>query len=149
MNTLCNETLRLVVNAVTDASIPTLRECSKEFKSLTSDRYISIQSKRLLQITQELDKKNSDMMTAGLAIYRASDIIDDELPHIHSDNDLDAARDLCKYVIDLLDQYPFPDFKWDINNYSAALRHYDEHKGQGWHHKYHHIDDWFLEHCNW
>lgn len=50
MNTLCNETLRLVVNAVTDASIPTLRGCSKEFKSLTSDRYISVQSKELQKL---------------------------------------------------------------------------------------------------
>ena len=149
MNTLCNETLRLVVNAVTDGSIPTLRGCSKEFKSLTSDRYIAVQSKRLLQITRELDKKNSDILTAGLALYRASNIIDDELLHIHPDNDFDAARDLCKYAIDLLDDDPLPDFKWDINNYSAALRHYDEHKGVVYHDKYHHIDDWFLEHCNW
>lgn len=44
MNTLCNETLRLVVKAVTSDSIPTLHGCSKEFKSLTSDRYISVQS---------------------------------------------------------------------------------------------------------
>ena len=149
MNTLCNETLRLVVNAVTDGSISTLRECSKEFKSLTSDRYISIQSKRLLQITQELDKKNSDMVKASLSIYRAIDIIDDELPHIHPDNEFDAARDLCKYAIDLLDDDPLPDFKWDINNYSAALRHYDEHKGVAAYHKYFDIDEWFLEHCNW
>jgi hypothetical protein len=55
MNTLCNEILRTLVNKCCDSSIPTLRVCSKEFKSLTSDRYISIQSKELQSILASKD----------------------------------------------------------------------------------------------
>jgi len=100
----------------------------------------------------ELEKKKSYISTTRLALDRARDILEDEIAHIHPDNYFDSARDLCKYALDLLQDDPevLQEFEWDINNYSAALRHYDDHKDiNDFTYKYHHIDDWFSQYCNW
>ena len=150
MNTLCNETLSIVVNIVTDDSIPILRGCNKEFKSLTSDRYISVQSKHLLQITEEL-KKNRDSLFEGMEISdKIKSIVQRNIEQpVSSLPDMLSVIDMCQYVSDVMEEARHTldeDFKWDVSNYPNALRYYDDHKYEGydpW------IPDLFEEHCNW
>ncbi len=107
MNTLCNETLRLVVNAVTDVSIPTLRGCSKEFKSLTSDRYISVQSKELQRIQASKDYRLNAIKDV-FTIARANCSWWSGLPEV-SDVDHDVyeyeqeGRQRAQYLYDYID----------------------------------------------
>jgi len=108
MNTLCNETLRLVVNAVTDGSIPTLRGCSKEFKSLTSDRYISIQSKEL-QRSQVRYGESLNAIMDVFTIARANCSWWDGLPKTNPDVDHEVyeyeqeGRQRGQYLYDYID----------------------------------------------
>ena len=111
MNTLCNETLRLVVNAVTDGSIPTLRGCSKEFKSLTSDRYISVQSKELQRINAIKDYRLRAIMDV-FSIARGNCSWWDGLPEpglvgSEVDNDVyeyeQEGRQRAMYLYDYID----------------------------------------------
>ena len=95
MNTLCNETLRIVVNAVTDDSIPTLRACSKEFKSMTCDRYISVQSKQIQEMYREL-QKNVSNGTYASAVPTPQTIDDDYCPGCEAGVDcIGAHSDAC------------------------------------------------------
>jgi hypothetical protein len=152
MNTLCNETLSIVVNTVTDDSIPILRGCNKEFKSLTSDRYISVQSKHLLQITEELKKNTSNGIDALWVSDKIKSIVQRNIEQpVSSLPDMLSVIDMCQYVCDVIAESNKPsfydeDFKWDVSNYPNALRYYDDHKYEGY-------DPWipelFDEHCNW
>ena len=166
MNTLCNETLRLVVNAVTDGSIPTLRGCSKEFKSLTSDRYISVQSKQIEEMYRELQKNVSNGTDAMLVTSEIQSIVKKNIEQpVVLLSDMLSVIDMCQYVWDVIDDEqpispesrashesrfpdypPLEDFKWDVNNYPNALRYFDDHK---YDHADVHIPPLFEEHCNW
>ena len=159
MNTLCNETLSIVVNTVTDDFIPILRGCNKEFKSLTSDRYISVQSKHLLQITEGLKKNISNGIDAKHVSGKIKSIVQRNIEQpVSSLPDMLSVIDMCQYVCDVIEESHKPfrdedlkpfydeDFKWDVSNYPNALRYYDDHKYEGY-------DPWipylFEEHCNW
>ena len=152
MNTLCNETLRLVVNAVTDGSIPTLRGCSKEFKSLTSDRYISVQSKELQRVNAIKDYRLRAIMDV-FTIARGNCSWWDGLPEpglvgSEVDNDVyeyeqEVDKGQCIYMITLTQNLPlweiyasnkddYPDYKNMSNNVRLSRLNTQQTHQVGW-----------------